>query len=263
MSLVYGNLNSKHLPWLQARLHEWPAFPVDITTYQYPRGDGGYTSKPRMSTTQWVFTLEITARNWAQAQEYAGIVNRYLYADWGSLHSFIPEGQTPWVWTALCSSGPSWQRDKTLWFGSQGVCRMSADVTFTTLDPFGYSPVEELPINSLDGTYQDFPCAEYTLAYYPRLRIQMGAVGQEGIRVNGMQIVTSGLPAGGTFHLDFGKYDFVYAPRMSSRKISIAERISNFTRIRSNDSGGVSLSVSSASDTKILRAYLIRRRRRL
>lgn len=261
MSFVYGDLNTADFPWLAAKLKEWPSYPVDTTIYQYVRGDGAYYRKPRVSSIEWQFSLEVTAANWEQAQEYATKLSTLLHNSRDSLQKFVPEGQNPWEWQALCSKGPSWRRDSKLWFGSQGVCRMSAEISFTTPDPYGYAPEEVVPVLTYDGTKQAYKPSGPTLFYYPVVEFVVHPKQDSVVKINDIEISLGGIPANDQIVLDFKNQKYYQENQFTHEyKGSVVNRMQKFKRLRSNPDGTVEMAVSI--NTGIISAVMLKRRRR-
>lgn len=263
MSFKYGSFDTAAYPWLIAKLQQWPAFQASATVFSYPRGDGGYYRAPTMGPTEWKFNLEITASNWAQAQNYVDQVSAKLFAHRGGLVSFTPEGARPWEWQVLCTSGPAWKRDKVLWFGSQGVCRLSAEITFKAVDPYGYAPEETHLISNYTGQVKEYPASGPTLEYYPKISLTGSWFDGSVMLLNTTKLSTKGIPDNSTIVLDYAAQDYYYQDAAGARLGSVVNRLTNFARLKSDTSGVVRLATSVDVGRVPSRAALSYRRRKI
>lgn len=244
MSFKYGSFDTAAYPWLVAKLQQWPAFPANTAVFSYPRADSGYYRPVRMSPTEWKFNLEITAGNWTQAQSYVDQVSAELHKHREGLRPLTPEGAEPWAWQVLVSQGPSWKRDKVLWFGSQGVCRLSAEIAFRAVDPYGYAPEETHLISDYTGRIQEYPASGPTLEYYPKISLTGSWFAGSVLILNNTKLTAKGIPDGSTIVLDYAAQDYYYQDPTGARLGSVVNRLTNFARIKSDASGVVRLAAS-------------------
>lgn len=263
MSFVYGNFDTSKHPWLTAKLQQWPAFQASATVFSYPRGDGGYYRAPTMGPTEWKFNLEITASNWAQAQIYVDQVSAELFAHRAGLAPFTPEGARPWEWQVLCTNGPAWKRDKILWFGSQGVCRLSAEITFKAVDPYGYAPEEKHLVTDVSGISKEYKASGFTLPFYPQLRMLGNWSRGTTLQINQSKLTSKGIPDGSTIVLDYGVQDYYYQDARGNRLGSVVDRLTNFTRMRSDENGTLRFAYQILSGVAPSQVTLNYRRRKL
>ena len=263
MSFKYGSFDTAAHPWLAAKLQQWPIFPANTTVFNYPRADGGYHRPVRMSPTEWKFNLEITASNWTQAQSYIDQVSAELHKHRVGLYPLTPEGAEPWAWQALVSQGPSWKRDKVLWFGSQGVCRLSAEMAFRAVDPYGYAPEETHLISDYTGQAKEYPASGPTLEYYPKISLKGSWFDGSTLHFNATKLSTKGIPDDSTIVLDYATQDYYYQDPAGTRLGSVVNRLTDFARLKSDASGVVRLATSVSVGRLPSRAALSYRRRKI
>lgn len=247
---------SDSIPGFKAILNKWPMLPVDLQVDDLPAADGALYYRSRMDSMEWDFNLELTANTLTELFAKADSISEQLNPKTLGLQDFVPNALEPWVWQGVLSKGVEWKRDKVIWAGDMGTCRMSGSITITTPDPYGYyrgETVTRTTAGNLSLTSRNL------VPYYPIIEFR-GVLSSSQVLTVGACKITGPLSAAETLVLDFRTLDFFVKNTASGAKLrNVADRFTQFTRLQGVGNLAVPVSISGGTFTQAAATVISRR----
>lgn len=248
MAFNLGNFKSRDIPGFKAILTKWPTTPVKVYLEDLPAGEGSHFVSHTLLEQEWVFNLELTGKTFNSVYGNMYKISEALNPSKG-LQDFTREEAPGWVWSGIVSKEIQWSRDKTLWAGQFGYCKVTAQLTILTPDPYGYRHGGDAELSHSGLLVLTNPLSNAII--YPKMAYRGILSGTQSISIGEMKI-KGPLAANEYMLIDFVTENFAiyrgdYKTLSGVKVANIAHRIINYKRPIIPQQGEIQLPVASES----------------